>query len=378
MIPLDQVFSEDSAVMSFGEHLDELRKRLIYALVVPVILAIVAFAISGWLVEIIRMPADRALLANGLPAQMQALDPAELILTQIKLAIVAAVVLSAPWILWQAWKFIQPGLHAHERRFVYFLIPGSAILTVSGLALLYWVLLPLMLEVLVGMGVSHEILIQPPVAQTNVQADATPPLVIGVLEKHPERPAPGQIWLKMPEQLLCVAPPPSADGVVHVLNVPLYRGSSFVPVYRVREYVDFVLLLALGVAIAFQTPLVIVLMGWLGIIEPKDLVKYRRHALFACAFAAAVITPSGDMFSLLVLMAPLYGLFELGILLLHLVPAERVASGNFFPRWKLKSSHKRQNPPARGDSPAQAAGSVSREPPSLRARQTDADEEADP
>jgi sec-independent protein translocase protein TatC len=68
----------------------------------------------------------------------------------------------------------------------------------------------------------------------------------------------------------------------------------------------------------------VLLLGWAGVIEPKGLGKYRKHALMACAVAGAILTPA-DPISMLVLAVPLYFLYELGLILCLVLPAERVA-----------------------------------------------------
>ena len=91
---------------------------------------------------------DGVLDAYDLPRRLQSLGPAEVLVIKLKLSLIVAVVLSLPWVIWQAWLFIRPGLYVHERRFAYFLLPGSAVLTTIGLALMYFVMLPLMLPML--------------------------------------------------------------------------------------------------------------------------------------------------------------------------------------------------------------------------------------
>lgn len=88
--------------------------------------------------------------------------------------------------------------------------------------------------------------------------------------------------------------------------------------------------MAFGTVLGFQMPLVVMLLGWIGIASPDFFRKNRRYALFGCATAAAIITPSSDMISMLVMMLPLYALYELGILLLILAPAHKVAQGRVF------------------------------------------------
>lgn len=313
------------AVMTLGDHLDELRRRVILALVVPVPIAVAAFAWAAPIRDFLCEPAMRALRAHDLPAQLQVLNPVETLGSELKLSMVAAMVLAAPWIALQAWKFVEPGLYAHERRFVRLLVPMSAALTVAGLALLYFVLLPLMLEVLVGIGGEPPRLL--PAGQPSAVA-GTPTLP--TLAAPPEHPQPGQLWLTQDHQL-AVAVPAGSD-VVEVRTVPLAHGTRLSQQFRLSEYLDFTLDFALGITVAFQTPLVVLLLGWLGVLTPGTLARNRRYAIFAAAVIGAVVTPSGDPFSMALLAVPVYLLYELGILLLRVAPPAAVAQGEVLGR----------------------------------------------
>jgi sec-independent protein translocase protein TatC len=246
----------------------------------------------------------------------------------IKLAFVTAIVLSAPWILWQAWKFIEPGLYEHERRFARLLIPGSIALVLAGIATLYWVLLPFSLQVLVAYGMDTP---PPPPAWV---AAAGPDAGTGGIPTVTESPAevrPGQAWIKLPERTLCVAIDPGGGLPAEVLTVPLARGGgAYIQEYRLGEYISFVLLMMLGIAIAYQTPLVILLLGWVGIVRPETLSRNRRYALLIIAIVAAVVTPTSDLLSMSLMMVPLYLLYELGILLLKIAPPSAVGEGTVF------------------------------------------------
>ena len=66
--------------------------------------------------------------------------------------------------------------------------------------------------------------------------------------------------------------------------------------------------------------------GWVGIIEPTNLLKYRRHVVMVCLVLGAVLTPA-DPLSMLLLAVPLYVLFEFGVVLHRVLPAERVSGG---------------------------------------------------
>lgn len=319
----------EGATMSLGDHLEELRKRLLWGLAVPIPVAVLAFIWAEPIRETLCRPAIHALGVHNLPTQLQVLNPIETLGADLKIALVTALVLGAPWILLQAWKFVEPGLYAHERRFVRLLLPMSAALTVSGLALLHFVLMPTMLEVLVGMSTVAPQRLQ----ALEVPAGSPPPAglaTVPMLETTPAQPAPGQMWLT-PDHRLTVAVPDGA-GTVQLLSVPLVQDSRLAQQFRLSEYLDFTLDFALGIAIAFQTPLVVLLLGWLGVLTPGSLGKFRRYALFLAVVVAAIVTPGGDPFSLVVLTVPIYGLYELGIILLRLAPPSAVARGQVLSR----------------------------------------------
>jgi len=331
-MPLDQGHDLKRSVMSFGDHLEELRHRLILALIVPLPLMIVLFPFSDDIRVFLSIPVFDALSSLGQPAQLQAMSPAETLGTDLKLSVIFAIVLSCPWILWQFWKFIEPGLYKQERRFVHLLLPGSALLTIAGLALLYYVMLPLMLRVLIAFGIPGVHTTYPVMDQAMVESEeASEGVHIPVLAEQPEELLPGAIWISPANDTLQIAVPIVEDGVerVRILMVPLGAEGMVLQQYRLREYINFTLMLMLGIAIAFQMPLVILLLGWEAIVNPDKLKRNRKYALLVCAIVSAAITPA-DVVSMLLMLVPLYGLYEFGILLLHFTPADRVASGRIF------------------------------------------------
>lgn len=327
----------DRFTMSFGDHLDELRKRVLWSLAIPIPMTFVVFALKKPLIEWLSKPLLKVLADNDLPQRMQVLGPAEALMTAIKLSLIGAVVISAPWILLQAWKFIKPGLYQHERRFVHFLIPGSAILTAAGIALLYYVMLPLMLMVLVKFGTS---------LLPGIGEQAQDPRVDSVMESldsvpirihAPSDPKAGEAWIKWPELELFVvvkvvseAPVDKQDasitGTVAIETLNVTGRPMIAQEFRLSTYLDFVMLLIMAISIAFQMPLVILLVGWTGIVSKETLRRKRKYALFICGAISAIITPA-DALSMLMMLLPLYLLYELGIVLLVIAPAKAVAEG---------------------------------------------------
>ncbi|MHC5003220.1 MAG: twin-arginine translocase subunit TatC [Planctomycetota bacterium] len=315
----------DEATMSFGDHLEELRRRIILAAAPALPLAVILFFFSDLFVRALVTPLRQVLESEGLPPTLQALAPPEVLLLKLKLSLILAAVLLAPWILWQTWLFIRPGLYGHERRFVRFLLPGSAVLTASGIALLYFVMLPLMLQVLVNVGADLDLGQGRPPVDARAQSVLNTRPSVELLTADPEDPVPGRTWLLLPELELRVAVA-DEEGAIEVVVVPRPLKAGITQDYRLSTYITFVLLLLVGIVIAFQMPLVIVLAGWVGLASADWLAAHRRYAIFICGIASALLTPA-DVVSMLVMLFPLYGLYELGILLLRIAPASAVAEG---------------------------------------------------
>lgn len=311
--------------MAFGEHLEELRRRLIWALVVPVPLAFILFFLGDTILSWLMAPLQNVQLGYGFPQQLQVLSPPEFLIMKIKVSIIAALILSLPWILWQIWLFIGPGLYPRERRFVYFLLPGSGILTVVGVCLMYFFMLPLMLQVLMSIGGTLET----PPHLIPIVADAAPTEGLGslpLLQEEPTSPKPGDAWILMPNGILQVAVD-AQDGFVRVIQLPMEGTGAIWQVFRLTSYINFVLILLLGITIAFQMPLVIVLLGWVGIVGVDGLKRNRKWALLVCGILAAITTPA-DVLSMFLMLIPLYLLYEFGIILLQVVPASRLAGSS--------------------------------------------------
>lgn len=125
------------------DHLLELRKRLLRGLliVLAVFLALAAFANDLYSAVAAPMLAS---LPQG--SSMIATDVATPFFTPFKLALVAAIVLSAPLLLWQVWAFIAPGLYRREKRLVLPLMLSSTLLFYAGIAFAYFIVLPLALN----------------------------------------------------------------------------------------------------------------------------------------------------------------------------------------------------------------------------------------
>jgi len=126
---------------SLLSHLVELRNRLLRMVVAVLVIFICLVPFADWIFTAVANPL-MAQLPEG--TSMIATQVASPFLTPFKLALAAAVFLAMPFLLYQAWAFVAPGLYKHERRLVMPLMASSIVLFYSGVAFAYYVVFPLM------------------------------------------------------------------------------------------------------------------------------------------------------------------------------------------------------------------------------------------
>jgi len=141
---------EPGGKMSFFEHLVDLRKRLINSALAIAVGAMVGVSISQKVIGFISRPMQEALRRQGLDDKLIYTSPAGLINIIITFGIYIGVVLAAPFVLYQVWLFIAPGLYKHERKAVTAFIFSSLMLFLAGISFGYFIILPYMLNFLIG------------------------------------------------------------------------------------------------------------------------------------------------------------------------------------------------------------------------------------
>lgn len=133
----------------FVSHLIELRDRLLRIVLVVLVIFLALFSFANDLYTLLAEPL-MAYLPQG--AQMIATKPAGTFFTPMKLAMVASVFLGMPYILYQAWAFVAPGLYAHEKKFALPLLASSIALFYAGMAFAYYVVFPLMFKFFISVA----------------------------------------------------------------------------------------------------------------------------------------------------------------------------------------------------------------------------------
>lgn len=132
--------SEDST-QSFVSHLVELRDRLLRSIIV---ILVIFLGLAYYANEIYALLAGPLLKHMPAGTQMIAIEVASPFFTPFKLTLVVAVLIAIPYVLYQAWAFIAPGLYRHERRLILPLLAASTVLFYGGIAFAYFVVFPVL------------------------------------------------------------------------------------------------------------------------------------------------------------------------------------------------------------------------------------------
>src|SRR5271155_646319 len=237
---------EDSMLrMSFMEHLEELRSRIIRALYGLGIAFVLALLFANKLWDIISDPAIEALKHLHVnPPRLAQLTPMESFsVIWVQLPLLASVFIASPWVVYQLWAFIAPGLYKKERRLALPFVLLTAGLFIAGGCFAYFLAFRYGLEFLLGIGMSN-----------NVQ-----------------------------------------------------------PVVSITEYFDLFVNVTLGVCLVFELPVLIFLLTLLRLASPRFLLRHSRYAILAIVIAAAIITPTPDVFNLMLFAIPMVALYFVGV-----------------------------------------------------------------
>ncbi len=133
---------EDQKEMSFIEHLEELRKRIIRCLIFILVFSIAAYFFSEWIIDFIARPVER----------LYFLDPTEAFAMRIKISIIVGIILSIPVIFYHLWQFVVPGLFEKEIKLVIPVVISSTIFFIIGACFCFFLVLPLGIKFLLGFG----------------------------------------------------------------------------------------------------------------------------------------------------------------------------------------------------------------------------------
>ncbi len=309
--------------MTLGEHLDELRGCVIRALFALLIGCLICIWPAKYLLMFIARPVVLVLRRQGQPYSLLATSPVENILVYVKVVLIFGLLLSAPYVIYQLWKFAASGLHEHEKRWVYRLVPASVGLFITGVVFMYLFVLLVSLNFLVGFSGWlplpepraqgwEKLLLREhdePIPETQPALDQLPP--VPIFAEDPEQPPAGSMWLNLTERKLKVR---GSEGTYSVQVLRDEQRGLVTTHFKIGEYLSFFLVMTIAFGVAFQMPLVVMFLTWTGIVPTTTLREYRRVVILLIVVCAGILAPP-DLFSHLLLSGPMIVLFEIGLLL---------------------------------------------------------------
>jgi sec-independent protein translocase protein TatC len=150
--PLNDSPKEEMPTMGFLDHLEELRRRILYSIVAVAVGFFACWGYAEKIYEIMQRPIMVALQHNGLSEKLVYLNPTEPFNLYIKIGAMAGLFVASPIVLYQIWLFISPGLYRHEKRYVMPFMFSTVGLFLAGGYFGYKLVYPQALEFLIGYG----------------------------------------------------------------------------------------------------------------------------------------------------------------------------------------------------------------------------------
>ena len=230
--------AEDEKELTLIDHLIELRDRILKCLLAIIILFLALFAFSNDIYTYVATP-----LLDALPegSSMIAIDPTSPFFAPFKLTFYVAFLIAAPYVLYQVWSFIAPGLYQREKAVAIPLFISSVLLFYGGVAFARYILFGFVFAFFVS-----------------------------------------------------VAP----------------EGITVAPV--INSFLSFALTIFLAFGIAFEVPIAVFILIWVGLAEPDSLAEKRPYVVVGCFVVGMLLTPA-DPFTQSMLAIPMWLLFEVGI-----------------------------------------------------------------
>lgn len=297
--------------MAFGDHLEELRWRLIKALAAIVIGVCLAAVFSSPITTFFTAPYKMAAFAEGTSYPLVARHPTEVFMVVTKLCVLVGVLISSPYAFYQIWAFVAAGLYPRERATVMRMVPASVILFAVGVAFLFYVVLPVTLRVLMSMNSWVPMPdVQPPVAVAPATQAVLPR--IPVLAIDPVDAPVGSMWVNQNDLRLKVV---LENQQIFVSDLHIKDAGMVQSQFDLDQYVSFVTGLAFAFGLGFQVPLVVMLLSRIGIVSARRMAKARRIVVLVVFVSAAIVTPTPDIYNMTLLAVPMLLLFEVGLLL---------------------------------------------------------------
>jgi sec-independent protein translocase protein TatC len=301
--PKKKDFDPDDFRMTVGEHLEDLRRRMIFALLGLGIVLLVCLFYGDDILKMFIKPLYDALEARHLNAQIHYDQLGEGFSVWVQVNVIVAAAIASPWIVYQLWLFVAAGLYPAERKYVTKYAPLSIVLLISGILFVYLLVLPWTIGFFIDFADSVPI----PEPQVTTTQPYTP-VIFPQLDGDPPSPKDGEVWFNKKTSRLKMY----RQGAV-TNSIRFTAEKLLAPDITLSEYIDLVIGMLITFALSFQLPLVVLALARIGILDVEQLKGFRKVVYLVMAVLAAAITPGDVITATMALMVPLCLLYELGI-----------------------------------------------------------------
>ena len=241
------------------EHLTELRNRLIRSVVAFAICMIFAFTVASSIFNFLAYPIVNILKMNGQAPDLIFTGLQQGFMVNIRISLFGGFILSFPYISFQLWKFVAPGLYRDEKKaFLPFLI-ASPLLFLLGAAFSFYIVMPLAFDFFLGFQQKNEDISD----------------LVGIT----------------------------------------YLGT-------INEYLGLTMKFIIAFGLCFQLPVLLTLMGKAGLVSSEALAKSRKYAVVGILVLAAIVTPP-DVITQIILFTVVYALYEISVILVKWVEKKK-------------------------------------------------------
>jgi len=243
--------ADEEGRMPFLDHLEELRKRLMRGVIAILAGFVLCLVFSERVFNLLASPITKllpegsSLIFTGLP------DP---FFIYLKVSFLAGLIIALPYVLYELWRFVYPGLHPHERKLAAPFVISATVLFYCGAAFAYFLVFPAAFKFFLS-----------------------------------------------------------------------YQTADLKPMIAIKEYVSLVIVLMLAFGAVFETPIVIVFLGLLGLVNSSLLKRGRRYFIVIAFIIGAILTPTPDIINQSLMAIPMLLFYEVGIWLLVMFEKRRKA-----------------------------------------------------
>lgn len=242
-----EVEEEGGKPMSFWEHLEELRKRLIWSVIAFMVGCCVAWYFHKPMLDVLYAPFQKSWIEQHVPGEptLHYAAPSAAFIADFRLSMIGGAAMAAPFIFYQLWSFISPGLYAKEKRYIIPFVALSTILFIGGGYFGWRVAFPISFNYFLGLD--REI---------------------------------------------------GSTGV------------NIVPTIMMGDYIDFCTQMLLGFGLVFEMPMLLLFLSIVGVVNYLHLITYGRYFILIAFIIAAILTPPDvpDQLAMAIPMCLLYGL----------------------------------------------------------------------